>query len=116
MLRVLRKKIKKLDGREVLYGGVPVESLRRAGIDVGDEVIVPLSINVNLSEWANWRLEQCAKIDECNKVDSSSLNDISSNCRYVRLFLPETVIEKVMNTQSLNSPLDWLLHEVKKAI
>ena len=32
---MLKKKVKKLNGREVLYGGLPIESLKQAGIDIG---------------------------------------------------------------------------------
>ena len=30
-----QRKVKKLHGREVLYGGLPIESLKQAGIDIG---------------------------------------------------------------------------------
>lgn len=116
VLKVLRKKIKKLDGREVLYGGLPIESLRQAGIDVGNDIIVSLSVNVDLSGWDNWREVQRAQAEESSEVGSVSLSEALSNRRYVRLFLPEDVVEKVKQAQSINSPLDWLLHEIKSAI
>ncbi|MGR5048752.1 hypothetical protein ACPV3P_08435 [Photobacterium damselae] len=115
VLKVLRKKIKKLDGREVLYGGLPIESLRQAGIDVGDDIIVSLSVNVDLSGWDDWRAVQCAQTEESSEVVSAHLSEASSNRRYVRLYLPEDVVEKVKQAELLNSPLDWLLHEIKSA-
>lgn len=36
-LKVLNKKVKKLNGRDVLYAGLPIESLKQAGIDVGTD-------------------------------------------------------------------------------
>ncbi|WP_234352396.1 hypothetical protein [Vibrio harveyi] len=51
-LKVLRKKVKKLNGREVLYGGLPIESLKQAGIDIGTEAVIELEIIIDFSEWS----------------------------------------------------------------
>ena len=49
-LKVLRKKVKKLNGREVLYGGLPIESLKQAGIDIGTEAVIELEIIIDFSQ------------------------------------------------------------------
>ncbi|MDE1315324.1 hypothetical protein MEG05_14695 [Vibrio aestuarianus] len=116
-LKVLRKKVKKLNGREVLYGGLPIESLKQAGIDIGTEVVIELEIIIDFSEWESWRQEQCAQMDDieekspCNPCDDELLNR-----RYVRLFLPEAIVNKVRVTKASSSSLDWLLIAVKQAI
>ncbi len=63
-LKVLRKKVKKLNGREVLYGGLPIESLKQAGIDIGTEAVIELEIIIDFSEWESWRQEQRAQMDD----------------------------------------------------
>ncbi len=116
-LKVLRKKVKKLNGREVLYGGLPIESLKQAGIDIGTEAIIELEIIIDFSEWESWRQEQRAQMDDieekspCNPCDDDLLNR-----RYVRLFLPEAIVNKVMMTKASSSSSDWLLIAVKQAI
>ena len=116
-LKVLRKKVKKLNGREVLYGGLPIESLKQAGIDIGTEAVIELEIIIDFSEWESWRQEQRAQMDDieekspCNPCDDDLLNR-----RYVRLFLPEAIVNKVMMTKASSSSSDWLLIAVKQAI
>ncbi|MBD1574651.1 MULTISPECIES: hypothetical protein [Shewanella] len=116
-LKVLRKKVKKLNGREVLYGGLPIESLKQAGIDIGTEAVIELEIIIDFSEWESWRQEQRAQMDDieekspCNPCDDDLLNR-----RYVRLFLPEAIVNKVMMTEASSSSSDWLLIAVKQAI
>lgn len=114
---MLRKKVKKLNGREVLYGGLPIESLKQAGIDIGTEAVIELEIIIDFSEWEPWRQEQRAQMDDieeespCNPCDDDLLNR-----RYVRLFLPEAIVNKVMMTKASSSSSDWLLIAVKQAI
>ncbi|MFA0080253.1 hypothetical protein AB4427_19310 [Vibrio artabrorum] len=116
-LKVLRKKVKKLNGREVLYGGLPIESLKQAGIDIGTEAVIELEIIIDFSKWESWRQEQRAQMDDieekspCNPCDDDLLNR-----RYVRLFLPEAIVNKVMMTEASSSSSDWLLIAVKQAI
>lgn len=47
----------------------------------------------------------------CNPCDDDLLNR-----RYVRLFLPEAIVNKVMMTIASSSSSDWLLIAVKQAI
>jgi len=116
-LKVLKKKVKKLKGREVLFGGLPTESLKQAGIDIGTDAVIELEIIIDFSEWESWRQDQCAQMDDieekspCNPCDDDLLNR-----RYIRLFLPEAIVNKVMMTKTSNSSLDWLLIAVKQAI
>lgn len=116
-LKVLRKKVKKLNGREVLYGWLPIESLKQTGIDIGTEAVIELEIIIDFSEWESWRQEQRAQMDDieekspCNPCDDDLLNR-----RYIRLFLPEAIVNKVMMTKTSNSSLDWLFIAVKQAI
>ncbi len=113
-LKVLRKKVKKLNGREVLYGGLPIESLKQAGIDIGTEAVIELEIIIDFSEWESWRQEQRAQMDDTE--EKTSCNEELLNRRYVRLFLPEAIVNKVMTTKASSSSLDWLLIAVKQAI
>ncbi|MCF4174885.1 hypothetical protein [Vibrio sp. McD22-P3] len=100
-LKVLRKKVKKLNGREVLYGGLPIESLKQAGIGIGAEADIELEIIIDILEWESWRQEQCAHL---------------LNRRYVRLFLPEGIVTKVTMTKASSSSSEWLLISVKQTI
>ena len=113
-LKVLKKKVKKLNGREVLYGGLPIESLKQAGIDVGTEAVIALETIIDFSGWESWRQEQCAQMDDTE--EKTSCNEELLNRRYVRLFLPEAIVNKVMTTKASSSSLDWLLIAVKQAI
>lgn len=103
-LKVLRKKVKKLNGREVLYGGLPVESLKQAGIDIGTEAVIELEITIDFSEWESWRQEQCAQMDDieekspCNPCDDDLLNR-----RYGRLFVTEAIVNKVIMKKDSSS-------------
>ncbi|MCR9941937.1 hypothetical protein [Vibrio owensii] len=116
-LKVLRKKVKKLNGREVLYGGLPIESLKQVGIDVGTEAVIELEIIIDFSEWQSWRQGQCAQMDDIEeKSPYNPCDDDLLNRRYVRLFLPEAIVDKVMMTKASSSSLDWLLIAVKQAI
>ena len=116
-LKVLRKKVKKLNGREVLYGGLPIESLKQAGIDIGTEAVIELEIIIDFSEWESWRQEQRAQMDDIEeKLPCNPCDDDLLNRRYVRLFLPEAIVNKVMMTKASNSSSDWLLIAVKQAI
>nr|WP_245395410.1 MULTISPECIES: hypothetical protein [Vibrio] len=116
-LKVLRKKVKKLNGREVLYGGLPIESLKQAGIDIGTEAVIELEIIIDFSEWEYWRQEQRAQMDDIEeKLPCNPCDDDLLNRRYVRLFLPEAIVNKVMMTKASSSSSDWLLIAVKQAI
>ncbi|CAH7128381.1 MULTISPECIES: hypothetical protein [Gammaproteobacteria] len=116
-LKVLRKKVKKLNGREVLYGGLPIESLKQAGIDIGTEAVIELEIIIDFSEWESWRQEQRAQMDDIEeKLPCNPCDDDLLNRRYVRLFLPEAIVNKVMMTKASSSSSDWLLIAVKQAI
>lgn len=116
-LLVLRKKVKKLNGREVLYGGLPIESLKQAGIDIGTEAVIELEIIIDFSEWESWRQEQRAQMDDIEeKLPCNPCDDDLLNRRYVRLFLPEAIVNKVMMTKASSSSSDWLLIAVKQAI
>ncbi|MCW8349310.1 hypothetical protein MD535_25360 [Vibrio sp. ZSDZ65] len=116
-LKVLRKKVKKLNGREVLYGGLPIESLKQAGIDIGTEAVIELEIIIDFSEWESWRQEQRAQMDDIEeKLPCNPCDDDLLNRRYVRLFLPEAIVNKVMMTIASSSSSDWLLIAVKQAI
>lgn len=116
-LKVLRKKVKKLNGREVLYGGLPIESLKQAGIDIGTEAVIELEIIIDFSEWESWRQEQRAQMDDIEeKLPCNPCDDDLLNRRYVRLFLPEAIVNKVMMTEASSSSSDWLLIAVKQAI
>ncbi len=116
-LKVLRKKVKKLNGREVLYGGLPIESLKQAGIDIGTEVVIELEIIIDFSEWESWRQEQRAQMDDIEeKLPCNPCDDDLLNRRYVRLFLPEAIVNKVMMSKASSSSSDWLLIAVKQAI
>lgn len=116
-LKVLRKKVKKLNGREVLYGGLPIESLKQAGIDIGTEAVIELEIIIDFSEWEYWRQEQRAQMDDVEeKLPCNPCDDDLLNRRYVRLFLPEAIVNKVMMTKASSSSSDWLLIAVKQAI
>ena len=116
-LKVLRKKVKKLNGREVLYGGLPIESLKQAGIDIGTEAVIELEIIIDFSEWEYWRQEQRAQMDDIEeKLPCKPCDDDLLNRRYVRLFLPEAIVNKVMMTKASSSSSDWLLIAVKQAI
>lgn len=61
-LKVLVKKVKKLDDQEIVYGGLPIESLTRHGIDVGNENTILLKDEIDLSGWDKWRAEQTNKV------------------------------------------------------
>lgn len=61
-LKVLVKKEKKLDDQEIVYGGLPIESLTRHGIDVGNENTILLKDEIDLSGWDKWRAEQTNKV------------------------------------------------------
>ena len=61
-LKVLVKKVKKLDDHEIVYGGLPIESLTRHGIDVGNENTILLKDEIDLSGWDKWRAEQTNKV------------------------------------------------------
>ncbi len=119
-LKVLIKKVKKLDNQEIVYGGLPIESLIRSGIDVGNENTILLKDKIDFSDWDNWRAEQK---NEMNNIDSplilergDNLNDRASNCsRYIRLFLPEHLVKKAIETKETDSSLVWLLKAVKQA-
>ena len=103
-LKVLRKKVKKLNGREVLYGGLPIESLKQAGIDIGTEAVIELEIIIDFSEWESWRQEQRAQMDDIEeKLPCNPCDDDLLNRRYVRLFLPEAIVNKVMMTKASSS-------------
>ncbi|WP_001019791.1 hypothetical protein [Vibrio sp. RC586] len=116
-LKVLRKKVKKLNEREVLYGGLPIESLKQAGIDIGTEAVIELEIIIDFSEWESWRQEQRAQMDDIEeKLPCNPCDDDLLNRRYVRLFLPEAIVNKVMMTKASSSSSDWLLIAVKQAI
>lgn len=116
-LKVLRKKVKKLNGREVLYGGLPIESLKQAWIDIGTKAVIELEIIIDFSEWESWRQEQRAQMDNIeDKSSCAPCDDDLLNRRYVRLFLPEAIVNKVMMTKASSSSSDWLLIPVKQAI
>ena len=94
-LKVLVKKVKQLDNQEI----VPIESLTRNGIDVGNENTILLKGEIDLSGWDKWRAEQTSKVanmDIVSPLDDNVdvLNDGISNCtRYIRLFLPEHLVK-----------------------
>ncbi|MCR9655168.1 hypothetical protein NB537_10170 [Vibrio parahaemolyticus] len=119
-LKVLVKKVKKLDNQEIVYGGLPIESLIRSGIDVGNENTIFLKDEINFSDWGKWRAEQK---NEMNNIESAllldngdNLNGGASNCaRYIRLFLPEHLVKKALETKDSDSSLAWLLSAVKQA-
>ena len=120
-LKVLVKKVKKLDNQEIVYGGLPIESLTRNGIDVGNENTILLKGEIDLSGWDKWRAEQTSKVANMDIVsplgDSVDvLNDGISNCtRYIRLFLPEHLVKRALETKDSDSSLAWLLSSVKHA-
>ncbi|TVO39913.1 hypothetical protein [Vibrio algivorus] len=119
-LKVLIKKVKKLDNQEIVYGGLPIESLIRSGIDVGNENTILLKDEIDFSNWDNWRAEQK---NEMNNIDSppllergDNLNDgVSNSARYIRLFLPEHLVKKALETKDTDPSLVWLLRAVKQA-
>lgn len=120
-LKVLVKKVKKLDNQEIVYGGLPIESLTRNGIDVGNENTILLKDEIDLSGWDKWRAEQTSKVanmDIVSPLDDSVdvLNDgISNFTRYIRLFLPEHLVKRALETKDSDSSLAWLLSAVKHA-
>ena len=116
-LKVLVKKVKQLDNQEI----VPIESLTRNGIDVGNENTILLKGEIDLSGWDKWRAEQTSKVanmDIVSPLDDNVdvLNDGISNCtRYIRLFLPEHLVKRALETKDSDSSLAWLLSAVKHA-
>ena len=89
-LKVLRTKVKKLNGREVLYGGLPIESLKQAGIDIDTEAVIELEIINDFYKWEPWRQEQRAQMDDIEEeLPYNPCDDDLLNRRYVRLFLPK---------------------------
>ena len=120
-LKVLIKKVKKLDDQEIVYGGLPIESLTRSGIDVGNEKTILLKNEIDLSGWDKWRVEQTnkmANMDAVSPLDDRvdvSNDGISDGTRYIRLFLPEHLVKRVLKTKDSDSSLAWLLSAVKQA-
>lgn len=118
---MLVKKVKKLDNQEIVYGGLPIESLTRNGIDVGNENTILLKDEIDFSGWDKWRAEQTSKVanmDIVSPLDYSVdvLNDGISNCtRYIRLFLPEHLVKRALETKDSDSSLAWLLSAVEQA-
>ncbi|WP_155395142.1 hypothetical protein [Photobacterium leiognathi] len=51
-----------------------------------------------------------------DKSSCAPCDDDLLNRRYVRLFLPEAIVNKVMMTKASSSSSDWLLIPVKQAI
>lgn len=111
-LKVLRKSVKKLSGREVLYGGLPEETLSRQGIKVDQEGVVRISFEgvLDLSEWEQWRekhLTFLATVEE-GGLDS----DAKKHHLYVKVFLPVEIVERV-KSETMGSD-EWLWRAVKE--
>ncbi|WP_214246342.1 hypothetical protein, partial [Vibrio campbellii] len=76
---------------------------------------------IDLSGWDKWRAEQTSKVanmDIVSPLDDSVdvLNDgISNFTRYIRLFLPEHLVKRALETKDSDSSLAWLLSAVKHA-
>ncbi|HGZ7315119.1 TPA: hypothetical protein ACOL2D_004552 [Vibrio parahaemolyticus] len=113
--------MKKLNDQEIVYGGLPIESLTRSGIDVGNEKTILLKNEIDLSGWDKWRVEQTNKVanmDAASPLDDDVgvSNDDTSVCtRYIRLFLPEHLVKRALKTKDSDSSLAWLLNAVKQA-
>lgn len=118
-LKVLRKNIKKLNNKEVLYGGLPIESLIRSGVAVGNEKKILLEFEIDFSDWDKWREEQKNKfnnIDLEQSLDEELNYGASNGTRYIRLFLPEHLVKRAVETKDSGSSLTWLLNAVKQAV
>ena len=117
-LKVLRKVIKKLGGREVVYGGVPLDTLTKQGVEVGLDGIVRLEHKIDLTDWGEWRSSQ--QSERLPNPDFDTANEprhsLYVSSRYVKVFLPEDLAQSILQLKR-HDELQWeLLQRVKSAI
>lgn len=112
MLKVNIKSIKKLDGQIIVYGGLPLSVLEKRAIELGEDGIVVIQYEADMSGWQEWYESQTKVEDKQVLVD----NQDDSQC-FIRLYLPKSLIGRIQSLEVLGcDETSQVLSEVKHFI